>query len=173
METALENLKERLSAPRLRAPGTIQTYLEIAKRFLAQLGDKEPTESEFRRYFINRREQEISERTLRKEFFCLKKLALANGWEWTFTADDTPPFGRRTFCSGFNTRGRGETDKSSTSLSEKGPLLLGSVDNLGLPPGGACQNQEKGLRRGDNTDPHRQKRPTGKAHNTRDPQASL
>ncbi len=89
-EIALENLKERLSAPRLRAPGTIQTYLEIAKRFLDRLGDKEPTESEFRRYFINRREQEISERTLRKEFFCLKKLALANGWEWTFTADDTP-----------------------------------------------------------------------------------
>ena len=90
METALENLKERLSAPRLRAPGTIQTYLEIAKLFLDQLGDKEPTDSDFRRYFIHRREQEISERTLRKEFFCLKKLALANGWEWTFTADDTP-----------------------------------------------------------------------------------
>jgi len=90
METTLENLKERLSAPRLRAPGTIQTYLEIAKLFLDRLGDKEPTESEFRRYFIHRREQEISERTLRKEFFCLKKLALANGWEWSFTADDTP-----------------------------------------------------------------------------------
>jgi len=91
MDTALENLKERLSAPRLRAPGTIQTYLETGERFLAWLGDgKEPTDSDFRRYFIYRRENNISERTLRKEFFILKKLALANGWNWPFTADDTP-----------------------------------------------------------------------------------
>jgi len=91
MGSALENLKERLSAPRLRAPGTIQTYLETAGRFLAWLPDgKEPTDSDFRRYFIYRREHEISERTLRKEFFHLKKLALANSWPWSFTADDTP-----------------------------------------------------------------------------------
>ncbi len=91
MQTELENLKERLSAPRLRAPGTLQSYLETAERFLTWLGDgKEPTDSDFRQYFIHRREQDISERTLRKEFFHLKKLALANGWKWTFTADDTP-----------------------------------------------------------------------------------
>ena len=87
---ALENLKERLSAPRLRAPGTIQSYLETAERFLTWLGDQEPNPSTFRQYFISRREQNISERTLRKEFFHLKKLALANGWDWTFTAEDTP-----------------------------------------------------------------------------------
>jgi len=91
MDETLENLKERLSAPRLRAPGTIQTYLETAERFLTWLSDgKEPTDSDFRQYFIHRREHDISERTLRKEFFHLKKLALANGWEWPFTADDTP-----------------------------------------------------------------------------------
>ena len=91
MNPALENLKERLSSPRLRAPGTIQTYLETGERFLTWLGDsKKPTVSDFRQYFIFRREHDISERTLRKEFFHLKKLALANGWEWPFTADDTP-----------------------------------------------------------------------------------
>ncbi|MBA7550760.1 hypothetical protein ES705_43283 [subsurface metagenome] len=44
MDIALENLKERLSSPRLRAPTTIQTYLETAKHFLTWLGDgKEAT----------------------------------------------------------------------------------------------------------------------------------
>jgi integrase len=91
MDMALENLKERLSAPRLRQPTTIQTYMETAEHFLAWLGDsKEPTDSDFRRYFIHRRENNISERTLRKEFFILKKLALSNGWGWPFTKDDTP-----------------------------------------------------------------------------------
>lgn len=89
--TALENLKERLSAPRLRAPGTIQSYMETADRFLSWLADgREPTASDYRQYFIYRREQNISERTLRKEFFHLKKLALANSWPWTFVAEDTP-----------------------------------------------------------------------------------
>ncbi|MBA7469517.1 hypothetical protein ES707_04788 [subsurface metagenome] len=91
MNIALENLKERLSAPRLRAPGTIKTYLVTGRQFLNWLGDgKEPTDSDFRRYFIYRRENNISERTLRKEFFILKKLAQANGWNWSFTTEDTP-----------------------------------------------------------------------------------
>ena len=91
MNPALENLKERLSSPQLRAPTTIKTYLETANRFLTLLGDaKVPTPSDFRRYFTYRREHQISERTLRKEFFHLKKLALANGWDWSFVAEDTP-----------------------------------------------------------------------------------
>ncbi|GAJ04153.1 unnamed protein product, partial [marine sediment metagenome] len=91
MDIALQNLKERLSAPRLRQPTTILTYLETAEHFLAWLGDgQQPTDSDFRRYFIHRRENNISERTLRKEFFILKKLALSNGWAWPFTKDDTP-----------------------------------------------------------------------------------
>lgn len=90
MDIALENLKERLSAPRLRMPGTISTYLETGRRFIAWLGNGPPTESDFRKYFIYRRERGISERTLRKEFFHLKKLALANDWGWTFVPEDTP-----------------------------------------------------------------------------------
>jgi len=91
MDTVLENLKERLSSPRLRAPTTIQTYLETAKHFLTWLGDgKKPTPSDFRRYFIYRRERGMSERSLRTKFFHLKKLALSNGWDWPFTAEDTP-----------------------------------------------------------------------------------
>jgi len=91
MHIALENLKERLSAPRLRAPGTLASYLLTGRQFLTWKGDDLPaTPSDFRRYFIYRREHEIAERTLTKEFFHLKKLALSNGWEWPFTADDTP-----------------------------------------------------------------------------------
>lgn len=91
LHPALENLKERLSSPRLRASGTIISYMVTATNFLSGLKDNQsPTDSDFRRYFIRRRQGGISERTLRKEFFQLKKLALANKWEWPFTADDTP-----------------------------------------------------------------------------------
>ncbi|GAI92954.1 unnamed protein product, partial [marine sediment metagenome] len=34
LHPALENLKERLSSPRLRAAGTILTYLETGAKFL-------------------------------------------------------------------------------------------------------------------------------------------
>ncbi len=91
MELALENLKERLSSPRLRAPTTIKSYLETGQRFLNWKADGQtPTAGDFRRYFIYRREHNISERTLRTEFFHLKKLALSNDWGWPFTKDDTP-----------------------------------------------------------------------------------
>ncbi len=88
---ALEKMVERLSAPRLRAPGTLTTYSVTGANFLSGLkGNQPPTDSDFRRYFIRRRQNGISERTLKKEFSVLKKLALANGWLWPFAADDTP-----------------------------------------------------------------------------------
>jgi hypothetical protein len=90
-EQALANLKERLSSPRLRAPTTIQTYLETAGRFLDMVGETDiPTDSHVRRYFMKRREARISERTLTKEFAQLKKLFLCNKWPWEFTRDDIP-----------------------------------------------------------------------------------
>ena len=59
LHPALENLKERLSSPRLRAASTISTYLETSAKFLSGLGkDREPTDSDFRRYFIRRRQEE-------------------------------------------------------------------------------------------------------------------
>lgn len=99
MDIALQNLIERLSSPRPRQPTTIKTYLETAEHFLTWLGDgKEPTPSDFRRYLIHRKEQGLSERSLRTKFFHLKKLALSNGWDWPFTADDTPFSGEDPFA---------------------------------------------------------------------------
>jgi len=87
----MENLRLRLSSPRLRAQGTIKTYLETAQRFLQGIDFKTPTENDLRRYFLKRRQQGISERTLRKEFFHLKKLIQSNqGWEWPFEKEDVP-----------------------------------------------------------------------------------
>lgn len=87
----LENLRLRLSSPRLRAPGTIKTYLFTGERFLKMLGDgKKPTENDLRRYFVKRRQEGISERTLRKEFFHIKKLCQANSWDFPFEKDDVP-----------------------------------------------------------------------------------
>lgn len=91
LHPALEKLLERLSSPRLKAPGTISSYLLTGANFLSKLKDNQvPTDSDFRQYFIRRRQERASERTLRKEFFHLKKLALANGWPWPFEKDDTP-----------------------------------------------------------------------------------
>ncbi|MFH0847183.1 MAG: hypothetical protein V1894_03895 [Chloroflexota bacterium] len=91
LHPALERLVERLSSPRLRAPGTLSSYLVTGNSFLSGLPDNQvPTDSDFRQFFIRRRRKGISERTLRKEFFHVKKLALANNWPWPFEADDTP-----------------------------------------------------------------------------------
>ncbi len=91
LHPAIEKLVERLSSPRLRAPGTLSSYIVTGNNFLSALkGNQAPTESDFRQYFIRRRREGISERTLRKEFFHLKKLALANSWPWPFEKDDTP-----------------------------------------------------------------------------------
>jgi len=88
----LQKLHLRLTSPRLRAPGTLTTYLGTGARFLSFLGSsaKNVTPDDFRRYFTQRRQNEISERTLQKEFFILKKLAQANQWEWPFVKEDTP-----------------------------------------------------------------------------------
>ena len=86
----LENLRLMLFAPRLKAPGTIKTYMETAERFVKEIGGEKPTDNDLRRYFIKRRQDSISERTLRKEFFHLKKLCQANDWKWPFMRDDTP-----------------------------------------------------------------------------------
>lgn len=88
---AIQKLIERLSSPRLRAPGTISSYIITANLFVSTLknGNK-PTDSDFRQFFIQRRNQGINERTIRKEFFHIKKLAQANNWPWPFEKDDTP-----------------------------------------------------------------------------------
>jgi len=87
----LENLRLRLSSPRLRARGTIKSYLETSQRFLMGVDGDKPSENDLRRYFLKRRQHGISDRTLRKEFFHLKKLSQANPWgDWPFTKEDTP-----------------------------------------------------------------------------------
>jgi len=91
MREELENLRLVLSSPRPRAPGTLTVYLSVASQFLDWLGDKiPPDDMDLRRYFLKRREEGISENTLRTEFAELKKLYLANHWDWTFVAEDRP-----------------------------------------------------------------------------------
>jgi hypothetical protein len=90
----LESVKKlaiRLSSPRLRSPATLSSYCQTAVQFFNILGSvKPPTEDDFRRYFIVRRKSTISERTLAKEFYRLKKLAQANHWDWPFEKEDVP-----------------------------------------------------------------------------------
>lgn len=97
----LENLQLVLTSPRERAKGTITSYLKTGRIFLDFKGPLEmPTGKGelviaeagriFRLYFMYRRKQGITERTLRKEFVHLKKMAAANSWPWPFTSDDIP-----------------------------------------------------------------------------------
>jgi len=87
----VKKLVIRLSSPRLRSPATLSSYLQTAVQFFSILGSiKAPTEDDFRRYFMARRRQNISERTLAKEFYHLKKLAQANHWDWQFQREDVP-----------------------------------------------------------------------------------
>ena len=102
MNEAIENLKLVLTSPRPRAPGTLSSYIQTAKTFLEWLGDnKPPTDKDFRRYFLHRREKGIGERTLTKEFVQLNKLALANDWPWPFTSDDRPVAEEEPFAPAF------------------------------------------------------------------------
>lgn len=87
---ALDLLREDLSSPRLAPAGTLKTYMQTAERFLRWTPNTPPTASDFRQYFIKRRQQNISEKTLRKEFYQLKRLASANTWEWPFTSRNVP-----------------------------------------------------------------------------------
>ena len=90
MTTRLENLQQRLSGTRQRAPGTVRTYLDTASRFIAWLDKPEMNRADVDRYFTWRRDNDISELTLKKEFFHLKKLFEANGLDWPFVSDDAP-----------------------------------------------------------------------------------
>ncbi len=88
---ALENLMLVLTSPRPRAYDTLRSYKSMANLFLTWLGDKRPPDDkDVRRYFIKRREEGIGEGTLRTAFSVLKKLFMANSWDWPFVLEDRP-----------------------------------------------------------------------------------
>ena len=91
MSEALENLKLVLSSPKPRAPNTLTGYLSIANQFLSWLGDRiPPDEMDLRRYFVKRRDEGISEGSLRTTFAVLQKLYRANHWDWPLVSEDRP-----------------------------------------------------------------------------------
>jgi len=87
----LENLKLVLTSPRPRSPDTLTGYLSMASQFLTYLGDRiPPDEMDLRRYFLHRREEGISDSTLRTLFAVLQKLYQANHWDWPLAEEDRP-----------------------------------------------------------------------------------
>ena len=91
MNEPLENLKLVLTSPRPRAPDTLTGYLSIANQFLTWLGDRiPPDEMDLRRYFVDRRDEGISEGSLRTTFAVLQKLYRANHWDWPLEKEDRP-----------------------------------------------------------------------------------
>jgi len=101
MSEPLENLKLVLTSPRPRSPDTLTGYLSMASQFLTYLGDRiPPDEMDLRRYFLKRREEGISDSTLRTLFAVLQKLYQANrkvnpttgevAWDWPLIKEDRP-----------------------------------------------------------------------------------
>lgn len=91
MQTELENLKLVLTSPRPRAKDTLTGYLSIANNFLTWMGDKiPPEEMDLRRYFAKRRDEGISDNSLRTVFAVLEKLYRANHWDWPLAMEDRP-----------------------------------------------------------------------------------
>lgn len=87
----LENLKLVLTSPRRRAPDTLTNYLSVANQFLTWLGDTiPPDEMNLRRYFLHRRDEGMSDGSLRTHFAVLQKLYQANKWHWPLVAGDRP-----------------------------------------------------------------------------------
>lgn len=87
----LENLKLVLTSPRARAPSTLTGYCSIAGQFLTWLGDRiPPSERDLRRYFAHRRDDGISEGSLRTYYAVLGKLYKANHWDWPLESGDRP-----------------------------------------------------------------------------------
>lgn len=101
MNEPLENLKLVLTSPRPRAPTTLTNYLSVANNYLTWLGDRlPPDEMDLRRYFMHRRDEGISDSTLRTTFAVLQKLYKANrkvnpatgevAWDWPLVSEDRP-----------------------------------------------------------------------------------
>ena len=87
----LENLRLVLSSPRLRSHDTLTGYLSTANQFLTWLGNNiPPDEMVLRRYFLKRRDEGISDSTLRTTFAVLQKLYRANHWDWPLVSGDRP-----------------------------------------------------------------------------------
>jgi len=101
-----------------------------ATNFLTWLdGKAPPDEMALHRYFTRRRDEGIGEGTLRMTYGMLKKLYLANGWEWPLRAEDrpvpplvmnTPAFTPEEVTQLIHNRGR-------YSLGERFYLALGTI----------------------------------------------
>ena len=90
-ELAMWRLALALESPRLRAPGTITTYLCRANMYLNWLdGRYPPTDDDTRLYISVKRQEGSVEGSLAAIFSALKKLHLSCHWKWEFTGDDRP-----------------------------------------------------------------------------------
>jgi len=133
MQTELENLRLVLSSPRPRAPGTLTGYLSVAGQFLDWLGDKiPPDDMDLRRYFLKRRDEGIGENTLRTDFAKLKKLYLANHWDWIFVTEDRPEAPPETNTPAFTREEVGELIKNR-ELYSKGERFYLAIATLYAP----------------------------------------
>ncbi|MBA7536199.1 hypothetical protein ES705_28462 [subsurface metagenome] len=87
---------------------------------------------DLRRYFLKRRNDGISENTLRTDFARLKKFYLANHWEFQFTTDDCPEAPQETNTPTF-TREEVEQLIKNRELYSKGERFYLAVATIYAP----------------------------------------
>lgn len=101
---ALDNLRTVLTGTHPRSPDTIANYLSVANQFLTWLGDRIPPAAlDIHRYFAHRREQGLSENSLRTHFAVISKLCQANEWKFPLSPRDRPPESEETRERAFTT----------------------------------------------------------------------
>ena len=123
----LENLKLVLTSPRPRSPDTLTGYLSVARQFLAWLGDQVPPgEMDLRRFFLKRRDEGISDSTLRTTFAVLQKLYSANGWDWPLIKEDRPEISSETNTPAFT------REEVSELIKNRGLYSKGEVFYLAI-----------------------------------------
>lgn len=133
MNEPLENLKLVLTSPRPRAPSTLTSYLSVANSFLTWLGDRlPPDEMDLRRYFIHRRDEKISDSSLRTTFAVLGKLYKANHWDWPLVKEDRPELSSEANTPAF-TRGEVEQLILKRELYSKGERFYLAIATIYAP----------------------------------------
>lgn len=133
MQPELENLKLVLTSPRPRAPSTLTGYLSLANNFLTWLGDRiPPSEMDLRRYFVHRREEGISDSSLRTTYAVLEKLYKANHWDWPLVPEDRPEAPSEIVTPAF-TREEVEQLINKRELYSKGEIFYLAIATIYAP----------------------------------------
>lgn len=136
LPTPVQTMLKRMSSARQRSAQSLNSYKQTALTFFNILGDvHSPTEQDWHDYFMVRRKQGISDRTLAKEFNHLKKLAETNHYAWPFSKEDVPRSTEDVYAPTFSVQEVEQLIRSWPVLSNTERFYLACSTTWGLRSG--------------------------------------